>query len=188
MPIYVWALLAVLLWLWWRHRTTDTFFVQTVPQAPVPYATSPITVSESKLEDELASVIDTAAPDPTTATALAADVVYTTGTRNAVEQVLQRLNASTDYELALITLTSASQFQDSAGTKYLTVKCTAHDMKRIFIREILMSLSIPATGQVLVRSIAFTNCAKDDGSLPGAGDLDQIQTFANFPAPWSDEW
>lgn len=170
------------------RSNSEAFRVQTVPRSADPYAAAPSTLSETKMENELASVIDSDAPQLNQSTSLKTVVVQSWQVKEVVQTVLRRLNNQTDFDFHLVDITNASKQISSNGTQYLSMITKCHDMKRIFLREIALDVSIPISGRVFVRDVYFTNSAPDTSGIQGISSIDSLQTYAAFPSPLDDEW
>ncbi len=159
----------------------DGQVVQAVPRVETEVA------QESRLENDLAVVIDHDVPDGSRAVGLQAITVDATEAGQRVDELLERINAYTKYNFMRVEITNAKLQVDAGGDRFLSVLFMAHDAKKFFSRQIGANMTI-LNGVMYVQSVGFINSDTDTSTVVGVLDVASQQTYQAYPDPFSDEW
>lgn len=174
--IAVLALLAAVVWWLWRLQDTAKPKVPMLANTPAPQVSLPGV--SSTLLTKIARVPDVQIP-----------VVMTSGSvvpygedevRQIVRRVLERLNAMGE-SVSLIQVVSVSKTLDSYKTVAYELVISVHDSKQTVGMMLSLSVLVPVSGEVYVRSFRPYNTTVDTGP-PGAGDH-AGSVFAEFEDP-----
>lgn len=169
------AALALVVWWVWRERGKKrrVKMQDNVSPPPVPPPGVPLTLTE-----KMAQVVDTAIP-----------VVMTSGTSAAYDDtevvkvanaVLARLNALGE-KVALIKVTSASKTVDSYKTVSYDLVVSAYDPRANVGVLLAISVLVPVSGKMYVRTLKMYHEAED--KTPGPRAASDPVDLAPFEGP-----
>lgn len=194
----VWAMLlaaSIALVLWADRKPKERFVATGQVLAPptdgqviqaVPHIESLVS-QETRLENDLAVVIDRDVPDGSRAVGLKTVTVNATDAQQRVDELLERVNSFTKYNFMRVEITNAKLQVDAVADRYLSVLFMAHDAKKFFSRQIGANMTI-INNVMYVQSVGFINSNTDTSDIVGVLDVASQQTYQAFPDPFSDEW
>lgn len=160
------ALIGLVAWWVWTNQPKKMPDVVMQPNTPAPVAQVPGV--PPTVVSKMARVADTQIP-----------VVMTSGTavqygddeiRQVIRQVLDRLNAM-DEKMTLIQVASASKTVDSYKTVAYDIVASMYDSRENVGMLVAMSVLVPASGKLYVRSLKLHNSPSESNpGPPGAGE------------------